>query len=74
MIKKNILKYKIIAKHIEFTQVGKYKEAKNLLFLLRNGRVNLGLSDADFETECFLESIGCPVHYDRNGNIATFKI
>lgn len=74
MLEKNIRKYKIIEKHMELTKSGKYLEAKNLLRLLRNGRVNLGLGDVDFETECFLESIGCPVYYSRNGYGATFKV
>lgn len=74
MIKKNIRKYKAMEKHMEFTREGKYQEAKNILRLLRNGIIKLGLGDADFNTECFLESIGCPVNYNRNGYSATFRI
>lgn len=74
MIKKNIRKYKIIEKHIEFVRNGKYMEARNLLHLLRKGSIRLGLGDVDFQTECALESIGCPVNYSRNGYSATFHI
>ena len=73
MLKQNIRKYKIIDKHIELVSSGNYEVARNLLILLRNGFIRLGLGDADFETECFLESIGSPVHYGRNGYSATFK-
>lgn len=59
---------------MELTKAGKYQEAKNLLSLLKKGYVKLGLGDVDFNTECFLESIDCPVNYDRNGYTATFRI
>ena len=74
MLKKNIRKYKIIEKHIELTKTGNYLVARNLLHLLRNGRVRLGLGDVDRETESFLEGIGCPVSYSRGGYGATFRI
>lgn len=59
---------------MELIKNGNYETARNLLWLLRKGSVELGLGDEDFETECFLESIGCPVYYGRNGNTATFRI
>ena len=73
MLKKNIRKYKIMEKHMEFTKTGRYAEARYLLTLLRKGYVKLGLGDADFETECFLESINCPVNYGRSYYSATFR-
>lgn len=74
MIKKNIRKYKIIEKHIEWTKSGNYVAARNLLWLLRKGYVELGLGDPDWETEIFLESIDCPAFYGRNGYTTTFRI
>lgn len=74
MIKKNIRKYKIIEKHIEWTKSGNYVAARNLLWLLRKGYVKLGLGDTDYETERFLENIDCPVFYGRSGYTATFRI
>lgn len=74
MLKKNLRKYKIIEKHIDLVRQGKYEEAKNLLHLLRKGQIRLGLGNVDFNTECFLESIDCPVRYSRNGYSATFRI
>lgn len=74
MIKTTLRKYKIIEKHIELVKSGRYDEAKNLLHLLRKGQIRLGLGDIDFNTECFLESIDCPVKYSRNGYSATFRI
>ena len=74
MLQKNIRRYKIIEKHIELVRNGQYIVASNLLWLLRKGYVELWLGDADYETECFLESIGCPVSYGRNGYTATFRV
>ena len=74
MLKKNIRKYKIIEKHIEWTQSGKYAAARYLLFLLAHGRVKVGLGDEAWEVENYLEGIGCPVSYSRNGYSATFRI
>ena len=74
MLKKNMRKYKIIEKHIELVRNGQYIVARNLLWLLRKGYISLGLGDADYETESFLESIDCPVSYDRRYYIATFRI
>ena len=74
MLQKNIRRYKIIEKHIELVRNGQYIVARNLFWLLREGYVELWLGDADYETECFLESIGCPVSYGRNGYTATFRV
>lgn len=74
MLQKNIRKYKVIEKHIELTKTGNYAAARNLLWLLRNGYVKIGLGDTDWETESFLESIDCPVFYGRSGYTATFRI
>ena len=73
-IKQNIRRYKIMEKHMELVKKGHYLAARNLLRLLRDGHVRLGLGDADFESEEFLESIGCPVHYGRGFYGATFHI
>lgn len=74
MLKKNIRRYKVMEKHIEWVKIGEYMAARNLLWLLRRGYVKLGLGDADYETESFLESIDCPVFYGRSGYSATFRI
>lgn len=74
MLKKNIRKYKIVEKHMEWVKSGNYIAASNLLRLLVKGRINLGLSDTDWEIENFLESIGCPVFYGRCGYSSTFRI
>lgn len=74
MLQKNIRRYKIVEKHIEWVKTGEYVAARNLLWLLRKGYVKLGLGNTDWQTESFLEGVGCSVRYDRNGYIATFKI
>ena len=74
MVKKNIRKYKIMEKHIELTKSGNYMVARNLLYLLRKGEIKLGLSDVDYDTEEFLESIDSPVTYSSNGYTVTYRI
>ena len=74
MLKKNIRKYKIIEKHMEWVKSGNYIVARNLLWLLRKGYIKLGLGDTDWETEMFLESIDFPAFYSGNGYTATFRI
>ena len=74
MVKKNIRKYKIMEKHMELVKIGEFEQARNLMILLRRDRINLGLNNTDFYTECFLEKIGCPVRYTRNGYGATFRL
>lgn len=74
MLQKNIRRYKIVEKQIEWTKSGNYLAARNLLWLLRKGYVKLGLGNTDWQTESFLEGIGCPVRYDRNSYVAIFKI
>ena len=74
MVKKNIRKYKIVERHMEWVKSGNYIAARNLLWLLRKGYIKLGLGGPDWETEIFLESIDCPAFYGRNGYAATFRI
>ena len=74
MLQRNIKRYKIIEKHIEWVKAGEYMSARSLLWLLRKGYVKLGLGDTDYKTESFLESIDCSVFYGRNGYTATFRI
>ena len=59
--------------HMEYTRKGKYFEARVLLTLLRNGKVKLGIGDADNNVELFLDGIGCPAYYGRNYWTATFR-
>lgn len=59
---------------MELTKAGKYGEAENLLILLKRGYIKLGLGDVDWETERFLEEIGCPANYSSRGYGVTFRI
>ena len=74
MLKERMRRYKIIEKHMEFTRTGHYEEAHALLYLLRKGKISVGLGNSSFTVECFLEKIGCPVSYSWRYYIAVFRI
>lgn len=48
--------------------------AKCLLYLLRKGRITLGLGDVEWEVENLLEGLGVRMRYSRNGNTAQARI
>ena len=56
--------------HQELCQKGHYCEARRILDLLRNKRVNLGLEDIDWDVSIILEKIGFKIsqttRYGRN--------
>ena len=48
--------------------------AKRLLYLLRKGRITLGLGDVEWEVENLLEGLGVRMRYSRNGNTVQARI
>ena len=48
--------------------------ARHLLYLLRKGRISLGLGDIEWEVEHLLEGLGVPIRYSRNFNVAYAKL
>ena len=53
---------------------GQYYEARDLLKILKNGSVVLGLDDASANVEIFLEDIGLKPYYGRNYCSAKFTL
>jgi len=54
------LKLKML--HRELVQQNRYQEARKVLWLLLNGSIILGLSDADMNVEEMVTKIGCRTH------------
>ena len=50
------------------------KAARLILRLLRNRRITLYLSDAEWKVQTLLEDLGIPLAYSRNGCRATASI
>lgn len=71
MLKKKMLRYKVMEKHMELVRIGKFKQAQLLLQLLRRGKVKLYLDDISYEVEILLEELGCRFSYDCRGFTAT---
>ena len=57
-LEKKIRRYNLMHIHRGLVKDGKYAIAKNILWLLVNGSVKLGLGDTDWETEKVLEKKG----------------
>ncbi len=71
MLKKNLIKYRLIEKHMEAVKSGRYEEARRLLTLLRKHSLCVGCGDdAGYAVECIAEKCGCRVRYARNYNVA----
>lgn len=71
MLEKRIRRYRLMDAHKSLVREGKYSEAKEVLTLLRRGRVKLGLSDPDWNVERLCEDMGFPIGYSTNGSTAT---
>lgn len=71
MLKKNLIKYRLIEKHMEVVKAGRYEEGRRLLRLLRNHSLSVGCGDdAGYAVEIFAEECGCRIRYARNYNVA----
>lgn len=71
MLERKIRRYRLMDAHRELVRSGKYSEAKEVLSLLRKGRVKLGLSDCDWMVEKLCEDMGFRIGYSINGNTST---
>ena len=61
------LREKVKILHWILVLSGRMEEARRVLWLLRYGRVTLGLGDNDWGVQEELERIGCPVRFSRDG-------
>lgn len=71
MLEKKIRRYKLMDVHRELVKQGKLPEARQLLKLLRNGKISLGLGDADWAVEKLCEDAGCHISYSGRYYTAT---
>ena len=63
MLKEKMLKCRVMEFHRELVRKGQYIAARQVMKLLRDGRVALGLGDVDFSLEIQLEKLGCRIAY-----------
>lgn len=74
MLKRKMLRYALMEKHMMYVHTGEYDCARLLLRLMKHGKVCLGLDDSSADVENFLEGIGLTPHYSSNYNICTFRL
>lgn len=74
MLEKKIRRYKIMDAHRQLVREGKLLEARELLRLLRKGRVKLGLDNVSWDVESLCEELGCKITYSRNGYTAEVRL
>lgn len=74
MLEKKIRRYKIMDAHRKLVREGKLLEARDILYLLRKGRIALGLGDEAWNVERICEELGCRIRYTRGGNIAEVRL
>lgn len=65
MLERKIRRYKLMDAHRGLVRQGRFLEAKLVLKLLRQGRVNLGFGDSDWGVEKLCENVGCHISYSR---------
>ena len=61
MLDKKILRYKLMDVHRELVRRGKLLEAREILRLLRKGRIKLGLDNVSLNVESLCEELGCRI-------------
>lgn len=74
MLEKKIRRYKLMDAHRELVRQGKLLEAREVLRLLRNGRVKLGLGNVDWNVESLCEELGCRIRYSSRGYSAEVRL
>lgn len=74
MLEKKILRYKLMDAHRNLVREGKLLEAREVLRLLREGRLKLGLGDVSWEVERLCEELGCRISYSSRGYTAEVRL
>lgn len=74
MLEKKILRYKLMDTHRKLVREGKLLEAREVLRLLRKGRLKLGLDDVSWEVERLCEELGCRINYSSRGYTAEVRL
>lgn len=72
---RNMVRYRMIEKHLQFVREGKYDVAHYMLHLLNKRECTVGLNDnAGFVFEVEAEKSGCRISYSRNYSRAYIRI
>ena len=74
MLENKIRRYKIMDAHRKLVREGKLLEARDILKLLRKGRIKLGLDDVSWEVERLCEELGCKIRYSSRGYTAEVRL
>ena len=74
MLEKKIIRYKLMDICRKLVREGKLLEAREVLRLLRKGRIKLGLDDVSWEVERLCEELGCKIRYSSRGYTAEVRI
>ena len=67
------MKTKLICKHLQLVQAGKFAIARGILKLLSTGRITLYFDDTSTEIEEVLEKLNVKYSLNRRG-IITYKL
>ena len=72
---RNMVRYRMIEKHLQFVREGKYDVARYMLRLLNKRECTVGMNDdAGWIFEIEAEKCGCRISYSRNYSIARISI
>lgn len=74
MLERKIRRYKLMDAHRKLVREGKLLEGRLVLYLLREGRISLGLGDEAWNVERLCEELGCRIRCTRGGNIAEVRL
>nr|DAU27518.1 MAG TPA: hypothetical protein [Caudoviricetes sp.] len=74
MLEKKIRRYKLMDAHRNLIREGKLLEGRLVLYLLRKGRISLGLGDEAWNVERLCEELGCRIICKRNGYIVEVRL
>lgn len=74
MLEKKIRRYKLMDAHRKLVKEGKLMEAREVLYLLRKGKISLGLGDVEWNVERLCEELGCRMICKRNGDIVEVRL
>lgn len=73
MFRKQLLRYRLAAQHMDLVRSRDFITARYLLILLNRGRVSIGLDANSAKAECILSDY-CKCTYGRNYNTVTFYL
>ena len=72
---RNMVRYRMIEKHLQLVREGKYDVAHYIIRLLNKRECTVGLGDdAGYVFEITAENCGCRISYSRNYNLAHIRI